>query len=391
MDYIDISKVKLNEELPKIDFNVDDGCYELACSIFDYCNLNCNFCFQKHSKDGFDYNSIMQIPDKMYNRMKSEFELYNIKEIELKLWGGELFFDAIPDKFFNAYRYLYDRFTYLVLKDFPNMKIYPVWLSNGIFTKYNRVENLLKYTNGKLALSYDPKGRFTSTKMIEIWLHTFWHFYDLVKGGSPTNRLTLSITPTKNNIHSYLSDLIANMLFILPKVQIDISYYTADNNYLANTPNDDDMFIFYKFLLDNRIFNCQVTEAIMKTVNPYETHHAMYCNCKKAMQFSNKECIKNCALRASRNLPQELFYGKYYSEVTEDNCTEYKNSLGIIKRGCLICEWYNTCQKTCWISILNPEYKIKECPLKRIYKYIDDDIFKDYLNWKEREYHASKK
>ena len=384
-EYIDISDIKINKSLPKIDFYIYDGKYELACSIFDFCNLNCDFCFQKHSRKGYSYQEIISIPDKMYELIKPEFEKYFIKEIDLKLWGGELFADAVPDEFFTAYLYLYNRFKELVSKDFPDIVIYPVWLSNGIFTKYERVEKLLKDTNGRLALSYDPVGRFKLKAIFKQWFKTLKYFAEGLSGKTPFERLVLSITPTKKNINAYFSDWVAKYIFPLNKIELDISYYTPTDGYEEDTPNDEDLYRFYVFLIWRRVFNCNVVENILRTVDSDNRFFEKYCNCKKATQFSHGTCTKNCALRAS-NLEQSAFYGEYASEINEENCSEYKCSLGIIKRGCLECEWYSKCQMPCWISILSPAYKITECPFKRIYKYIQEhpNVLEEYLALKVR-------
>ena len=379
MEYIDISDIEINKELPKINFNINDHEYELACSVFASCNLRCKFCFQEHMSKLPSVEDVYKIPKQMYLLMKPEFEKYDIEKINLKIWGGELFMDSLPISFFDAYEYLFFEFQRLVLQDFPYMKIHPVWLTNGIFTRKYEVYNLIKKTNGSLGFSYDPEGRFNTQEQFRQWVENYMYFDHCL------GKIIISITPTKSNIKSYImNNSLANFFTQNMKNTIDISYYTAGKNYLEDTPDDEDMFQFYKWLVDNKVFNCYVIDNIFKVFDK-NSNHPMYCNCKKAIQYQDGYCIKNCALRASRSLPQEMFYGKYKDEITEENCTEYKNSLGILKRGCLYCKWYEKCQKTCWISILSSAYKISECPLKRIYEYIEsnDYLIKDWKRYNE--------
>ena len=107
MKYIDISDIEINKELPKINFNINDHEYELACSVFASCNLRCKFCFQEHMSKLPSVEDVYKIPKQMYLLMKSEFEKYDIEKINLKIWGGELFMDSLPISFFDAYEYLF--------------------------------------------------------------------------------------------------------------------------------------------------------------------------------------------------------------------------------------------------------------------------------------------
>ena len=250
MEYIDISDIEINKELPKIDFNINDHEYELACSVFTSCNLRCKFCFQEHMSKLPSVEDVYKIPKQMYLLMKPEFEKYDIEKINLKIWGGELFMDSLPISFFDAYEYLFFEFQRLVLQDFPYMKIHPVWLTNGIFTRKYEVYNLIKKTNGSLGFSYDPEGRFNTQEQFRQWVENYMYFNNCL------GQVLISITPTKPNIKSYImNNYLANFFTQNMKNTIDISYYTAGKNYLEDTPDDEDMFQFYKWLVDNKVFN----------------------------------------------------------------------------------------------------------------------------------------
>lgn len=374
MNYIDISEVKMNPRLPKIDFNQDDGAYELACSVFDACNLRCKFCFQQHTLQDINIDDIYEIPKYLIEHMLKECQKYNIATINLKMWGGELFYDQIPDSFFSAYLYIYRTFVSGLRAVYPNIVVYTTWLSNGIFTKYERVEKLLENTNGMLGLSYDPVGRFTN-KTYEIFYKTLMHFLNT------DFRLMASITLTKSNITAYISrdDILIKNIRLLT----DISYYTPGDNWQKDTPNDDDIFNFFKWGIDNKLMNIKVIFDIVGCYLQDKWHFMHYCNCAKAAQYQDKNVSKNCVLRASHNIPAERFYGEYTNEVDESNCAEYKNTLGIIKRGCITCEYYQYCQKPCWISVIFDGYKVTNCPFKRVYQYLDthpkkEEIINEY-------------
>ena len=368
MDYLNISDVVMNSSLPKIDFNVDDGEYELAVSLLDYCNMRCDFCFQSHNMKKFDFHKLKhdidKLPEKIYNIMLPEIIEYNIHTINLKLWGGELFDQNYPPKIYKVYELFYSRLVNL-FKYNSGIEVKALWLTNGCFINYEYAYKLIKKTHGQIAMSFDPVGRFKTQKQLNSWIESFMFFYNK----PDIRKIVVSITPTKKNISEYPKCDIFKNIIHLRKVEIDISYYTASKNYLEDMPDDEDMYNFYKFLVDNKVYNCKVLADIMNVfINDAE--HPMYCNCKKAMQVCNGIGTKNCARRTSF-IPSKDFYGEYDDVVDEQNCAEYKNTLGILKRGCLYCKWYSVCQKTCWISIIFKEYKADNCPLKRIYEYIE--------------------
>lgn len=386
MKYIDISDVELDRRVPKIDFNEDDGKYELAVSLHNYCNMGCEFCFQSHNPEQFSLKKIRRrlktMANEIYHEVKPELVKYNITELNVKFWGGELFSVDYHHDIYKIYKDMYLKLADLVHTDFPNIHINVVWLTNGYNINYEYAYKLVKETQGRIALSYDPVGRFKSFAQVVSWAESFIFFYNKTDLG----KIILSLTPTKQNIAAYGKDEFFIKLLHFSRVEIDISYYTASFNWEKDMPNDNDMYTFYKFLVDNKIYNCKVLTDILNVFIP-EAHHPMYCNCKKAMQVTNGVGSKNCAKRTNY-ISSKHFYGKYDRKVDESNCAEYKNSLGILKRGCLMCEWYTNCQKTCWISILFSEYKTEDCPLKRIYEYIQSkpDIIED---WRKRVYNES--
>lgn len=362
--FIDISNVNINKELPKIDFNLDDGAYELACSIFDVCNLRCSFCFQEHNSiKSISIKDMKKIPKVLFDFMDKEIPKYNINIINLKFWGGELFFDAIPDYFFDIYLEIFEKFKEKINIKYPYIKIYVTWLTNGVFTKYKRVEYLLEKTNGIIGFSYDPIGRFTNPQLYNIFKKTVNHFIEL-----NNFQLMASITLSKSAIDYYINSKQFETFIDSVRMKTDISYYTPGISYSKDTPDDNDIFNFFKWAIDRKMVNIRAVYDIITMSIGKEIPYLHYCNCAKAAQYSNGVITKNCALRTSA-VPEEDFYGKYTSEVNEDNCAEYKNSLGIIKRGCLTCEYYTNCQKFCWLSLIYKGYKVSECPLKRACSY----------------------
>lgn len=377
MEYIDIDNIKMPTGLPKINFNKPSQMFEIAVPLFEVCNLNCGFCFESHDIRNIDIERIKKLDSILFPQLNNTIEESNADIINFNLWGGELFFDGLPDKIFEAYKIFIDRNVNAVERNFKNKRVVFSFMSNGVFTKYKRVEEVLDYYNNtRFMMSYDPVDRFSSDKQKEIWYNTLQHFNSLEYLDG------ISITLTKKNIYAYL-----NNDYYFEKIpsnqNIDVNYYTAAKNWEEYLPTDEDLYRFYKWGIDNNKFNINIIRYIIEHKIPeLKNDVPRLCNCKTCTQLSENISSKDCAERSSLK-DKTLFYGKYAEEINEENCTEAKNSIGILKRGCLGCEHFDDCTMFCWISIIFKEYKTKECPLKRIYKYVNEDVIKKYLTWKE--------
>lgn len=71
-------------------------------------------------------------------------------------------------------------------------------MTNGVWTKWERVKELLDYSNGVLGFSYDPDGRFLIEAHKEQMINNVLRFNEM---GFTTN---LSITLTKKTIENTL-------------------------------------------------------------------------------------------------------------------------------------------------------------------------------------------
>ena len=63
--------------------------YEISVSLFNKCNLSCEFCFERHDRD-IDFEELDQVAYKCYEATKKDIEKYNPKKLVLRFWGGEL-------------------------------------------------------------------------------------------------------------------------------------------------------------------------------------------------------------------------------------------------------------------------------------------------------------
>ena len=375
-EYIDISQVKMPEGLPKFNFYKKIKFYEVAVSLFETCNLHCKFCFERHNKP-VDIEKLKTYPDKIVNGIREDIIKYHPQLFVLKFWGGELFFDALPDNIFDVYYNLYSEIKNKILTEFPWMEFEVSWLSNGVWTKRDRVVNLLEKTNSKLALSYDPLERFSNEDELNTWKANFEYFKE--------KKLLnfIAITLTKQNIYKYIEgDEIIKQVPL--DMQIDVNYYAANPGWEKYIPSDEDLYAFFKWCVDNKQFNVAAVEGFVRHMIKEESNYVpKWCTCKNSRQCIDGQPILDCVRQAS-SLDRKDFYGKYEPETDESNCTEVKNALGMLKRGCVSCEHYKTCPQLCWVSIIFKGYKTTYCPIRRLYEYIKQSDIDNYLEWREK-------
>lgn len=354
---------QLSKSYPKdlyhIQFYSDEDEYEMSISLFDRCNLNCKFCFEKHDK-GIDAKYIDDLPNLLVEKFQNVIKEYkNIKVLNLRIWGGELFFDALDDSIFQMYFDFVDKTNLLFASQFNDIKLRYSWLSNGVFTKYDRVEKLLKHSSGVISFSYDPIDRFSNQAQKEMMLNSYDHF----------NKLGLvnviSITLTKQTVKAYVSG--STDIDKFKDSYIDINFYSPNNGWEELLLSADDLYVFFKWAIQNNLTNCGVIASLIDTANGKTVRR--YCDCKTSMQIAYGMSTVDCAIRGSC-MKLEDFYGKYASCLDDQNNNEIKAALGIKKMHCLECQYFNNCQMPCWITVIFKGYKYEYCPYERIIQLI---------------------
>lgn len=366
--YLDISSIKMPNGLSKINFNYESKSYDLTISLFEKCNLDCNFCFQNHINKKVDLDKIKNIPNLIKTQINKEIKKYNIQFLNILIWGGEIFMDSLPNQIFI----LYENLTLELLNVIKceNIKIY--WTTNGIFSRREKILSLLNNTNSKISFSYDVIDRFKKDDLKVLWKENLLYFKE-------KNLLNIiSLVLTKENINAIVntSDIILTDLFLNDAYNLDINYYIpCETNKKECIPSSEEIYSFYKYCIDNKIYKIKIIQEILKTVssiyNDYDIEK--YCDCKYFTHIQIDEVSKNCVKRLGKDYNLNFFYNKLTNEVSDDNCNEVKNSLAIIKMNCMYCKYFNRCQGFCWLSILSKYNNLKFCPLKKIYQYIIEE------------------
>ena len=364
--------------ITKINYTTDRS-IGIFCCLHTLCNLKCKFCSQTkedgirdHSSVNMDY--IKQLPDDIISEIVPIIKENKVISLAVNIMGGELFFDNIPDSFFNAYKEFCFTLRNKFKEEVPDVKVILMFVTNGVYTKHERVEKLLNEVNANMGISYDPTDRFTSQSQKDMWYNTFKYFKDRI--GS---RLVMYTVLTKKAIDAYIA---GDKTFEKTgtDVCLEIQEYSPRLDYDDYLPSDDDLFRFYKWALDNGKFNIYTMRDIIDNIPS--------CNRGSNYVFREDLGVKyiNYCIESS-SVPKECFYGDYSSEFTDKKCYSDKVLFyGLEKRGCLLCEYYTRCPKMCWLQVLFDKYHMSECPISRVYKYLEENpnILVNYNKWREQ-------
>ena len=351
----------------------------VQCILHTSCNLRCKFCFETKEKGIREHNHInidyiRNLPDEIVQITTPIIKQNNVRVFKAEIMGGELFHDGIPDSLFDEYEKFLYNLERKVKEQIPDIKFAYFFTTNGIFTKRDRVEKFLSKFNSKISLSYDPCDRFTTDEQKKIWYDTFLSFNKL------GFHISVDTLLTKRNINAYIAgDEIFEKLG--PGVCVDNLEYAPRLDYQEYLPSDNDMFNFYKWALDNNKFNMYHVNDLL--------NHKSSCNPGSSYIFGesfggHKKYIHECI--EDTPLSKEYYFGKFADKISRDNKYSTIACIGIEKRGCLLCEYYNQCPKVCWKNILFDKYEISECPIKRIYQYLEENptIIDRYNDWREK-------
>ena len=353
--------------------------FVIQIQFFTNCNLNCDFCIERTDyvrHDNIDLEFIKQIPYGIIRDYKNI--LQKIDTVNMGACGGEVFMDSLPDEIFDTYRDIVNTFNTLCKETYPNIKtIYWNWMSNLVFKNHSRVLKFIKNTKSNISTSYDSIGRFTSQYQKDLWLDNLNRFESYINSVSfVINERQISHMIDNNDI----------MLLKIPKnVMLDMSYYvSANTTYKSQAVSDECIFKFFKWSLDNRLFNCvQIQSAINTLINPSKV--LPYCDCIKNNWYTNSIAVNNTCYA---DIPDEDRYNQEQWRYLKDKSFSERKLITDYFRGCDICEYNGNCQKLCYCMLNIDSYKItKICPLYKVYQYIENnpqiiDDFKSYLKEK---------
>lgn len=345
------------------------------CILFDKCNLNCSFCFESNKTKTINSQYINNLPH-MFTKCVEE--RHDVDCLEITMMGGEVFMDTLNDDIFETYKNVCTT-TYQLISDIrPNIDVNFNWLSNGVFKKKQRVEQLLVETKSTISFSYDSVGRYPSNVQLNMMKEN-------VKKFSEAGLLeAILITPTVKSINKFVQQQDDIPFLAQYTNKLDLSYYIPGQNWQSMYPSNNQLFQFFKSILDRRLFQfkdiCELLKPFVFDPGQYVVYPT--CNCDDLVTITEAGSTNIC-VKINSCLPLERFYGKRANKVTEQTVKFYRKPIGLAKRGCAQCRHYEYCVKPCWTAVIFDGYVVDQCPFDQTYNYINSNpsIIDDYLKF----------
>lgn len=345
---------------------------EVCLPLFDTCNLNCKFCYEKHGtmalKKEIFQNAIEDIEKFIVPRIKKD----QYESMDLRFYGGEVFYDAQPDWVFDAYRDLIERARKII-----PIPVCTKFITNGVFSKQNRVIKLVQDTNSHIGMSYDAIGRYHNDTERNLFQKNADCF---IKMGVLNEIASILMKPC---IDKYIA---GDPIFdsIPQTVRIDTDFYIPTPSWKTYMSTSEDYFRFFEWGIKNQRFNIDYIEMLVAFMIPEERKSIeKVCSCGDTLTYiPDKRVFSGECIECREFNPK--YYGDFADSVTEENSFAVKTNLMLAKCGCMFCEYYKDCPMQCAASVLFDEYKQIECPMKKAFRIITEEDIKNYKEWRKR-------
>lgn len=318
---------------------------EIIVNVFDHCNLRCVFCPQDHSDlVGASRNEILSKVGPVLEYINTN----NSKEFHIHMMGGELFQDQFINQGFLDY---YSEFMQRIIElSPPNKNIIFNYITNLVFNETDQVAKFIEKHKLKIAISYDPVGRFNKEQFL-IFKNNVEIFKNDIR--------MVSCTMTNQSIRKIIvGDDYFDYLY---------KHFTCDWDYLLPgddklkilMPSESELFSFFKHLIDYYP-NCLTVSSFVEKNN-----------------LSNRvPCTRgnNFTIFSDNSIPR----GCSGSVIMKNSKTEDLGTSEIVEKflnkyDCFHCEFYNRCSFTCFVS---HDYKdmvqdMSECVYKETFRYAE--------------------
>lgn len=322
--------------------NKRDNQQEYTIHLFEFCNLNCSFCWQDHS----NINGIDTVREKL-KPIEDFLKTEERDRVVFNIMGGEIFADDIlSETLAQEYIDFANQIKSLCLEYEKQCAIN--WVTNLVFTKTDLVRKILN-NGGSLVTSYDSRGRFDRGSK-KIFLENLYAFRDFVEG--------VGIVLTKQNAQhlSHRVDETFQQMYD-DGFYIYADYYMPDENAKHQAPTDQDLLDFFKKAIDVWPKIHPIADWIEKEEN------FISCRTSKLVLDDGTMCF--CG-----NLVQED-QSMYSSDIQKMDNNEIENRF-LEKYDCASCEFFRRCTLGCFMQ---HDYKwreeLPECVYKLAFRYID--------------------
>lgn len=359
--------------------------FELSLTPVSPCNLACEFCYQGGAMHDVPVESeglrrFLEEPNINYvaetvNKLSEGYD-----DVIWNIFGGELLMDGIPQRQLDLYVEIMK-----TLQSKINKPLRACFLSNGVFTKHERIKEMLEKTNGVIAFSYDPVGRYATPEQRKLFEATYEYF-------RKTGHLQqLSMTLSKPTMDSLVNGDAFFEKAIKDKTIIDCCYYCESPAKMAMKyqPVQEDLERFVMWAIEKRYYFIDIIKNILTSATPGYAHLTQkHCTCGETadgvINMDGSVEFASCLEQMGQGIDVAP-YVKDYDRGQEDiYSVDNAEAMNMEKFGCYYCEYGAVCPRTCSASMLNPKMSNK-CFLKNVYKRITDEDRKSFIEWLEKD------
>lgn len=324
---------------------------EYFINLFEHCNLRCAFCWQDHeSTVGMSSISdkAVVIIDKALESGKTEHTI--------NLMGGELFSDEITDDLFLEYKNLVEVVS-AELSGKGHSAVFN-FVTNLVFTKYERVRELLTYLQGKgiethLTSSWDATGRFSGGTE-SVFFTNLAHFIGDVR--------IVSIVITKQCIDWFTSSRSDKASFhrLLSMVPVYFDTYSPEYRSDKMAPKASELQRMYLYLLDNY--------PDTHPVAAWSDNTAISLNCRSSVVIGPDGYQGGCGALVPEKIKNDMAVPvEVLDNVNIENTFVDKND-------CLSCEFFDRCGLGCFLLQNMSKFNdLDDCLYKDIHRKIGDN------------------
>lgn len=329
---------------------------ELIVVLFESCNLSCQMCPQNHDdKTGTDL-----VREKIESIKKSIMGLVKKgkESVIINFMGGELFQDNLPDSIFDDYLFLIEE-----TKSYCREIKFPTTIqisTNLVWNKTSRVKNFLDKAKIKIAVSYDPAGRFNPITF-DKFKENVRKFKDYIS--------QIGVVMTAPSIELFFKKKTPFFEYLYENFNIVFDHYSPEAvGYISIDdvkhgmktvdkllPTDTMLRDFYKFMYDT-----------WPKCNPFNELHLTGTQpmfCMSTVTITPESSITSCEKYEVNNsiAPVKIVFGK----LDKMKDTWFKDY------DCISCEHMQRCSMGCYANHLKKGRTQQECWLKEVYDYVD--------------------
>lgn len=322
---------------------------EIELTLFENCNIDCDFCFHdKKSTVGLTYSEMqskLPLVEEHLKKLSGRVQL-----VQVNMVGGELFQDHWMEEKCDQYFDLMVEIHAMATK--YHLPIQSVWVSNFLWKKKEVVATLIDRLcaadiPSSLIASYDLSGRPMSNR------------YYTNLGAMRDHISTVNLVATKQAIQSLIAG--ADPFFDTLYAQYELFFddFIPDKGSEWQLPSDTELLGFYKVIAD-RYPNIHPIKELIEN-----SHNEMHCLSLNKITIFPDNRTSNC---------------RWHRYDQGDFNTEFNihDNTGMMQRfmdenGCLDCQFFSRCGFRCYTQWdwKTREKDLGDCVMRAFFTHLE--------------------